>query len=241
MNPRTRIEVALVCTALALGVIQVGYAQGTLQRVLSALGITVNPGQAKAPGDAYASGDIFLARPDNDTPRQLTGEGGYRSPVFGGAGEILALKGETLVSIPGAGGAAQELRTIKGVHRLLGVNRDNPEDIVALIEHDGTIVLATVARAGSRIERHAHDPSSTEEATLLAALQEDARDYGSAKLYLKTQTKQGPTGRAIEWTDVYLKRGNAAPENVSRCDATSCVQPAWAPESGAVVFVKSRD
>lgn len=216
-------------------------AESMLSRVLAALGITVNPGQIKAPGDPYANGDIYLAQPGQGAAQPLTTDGGYRSPVFGRDGETLALKGETLVSIAAAGGPPVELRTIKGVRKVLGTSKENPNEVIALIEHEGVMTLATVARTRGEPKVLAHDASSSQDMALLAALQEDARDYGADKLYLKTQTKLGTTGRTIEWTDVYLKRGSATPLNVSQCDGRNCVQPALAPQSGRVVFVRSTD
>jgi hypothetical protein len=239
MSGRTPTGVILLCFFALVSYALPSHAEGVLSRLLTALGIPVNPGQVKAPGDAYASGDIILARPGQGAPQQITSEGGYRSPVFGREGEILALKGDTLVSIPVAGGTARELRAIEGAHKLLGLNKDNPDVIVALVEQDGLIALATVARAGNETKRYAHDPASAQDAALLAALQEEARDYGSIKLYLKLESKQGPTGRTIEWTDVYLKRGDAAPQNVSHCDGSNCLQPALAPDTERVVFVRS--
>lgn len=239
MSDRTPTGVILLCFFALVSYALPSHAEGALSRLLTALGITVNPGQVKTPGDAYASGDIILAQPGQGAPQQLTSEGGYRSPVFGRKGEILALKGDALVSIPVAGGAARELRAIEGAHKLLGVKKDNANEIVALVEQDGLIALATLARAGNKIKRYAHDPASPQDAALLAALQEDARDYGPVKLYLKSESKQGPTGRTIEWTDVYLKRGDASPQNVSHCDGSNCLQPALSSDNEMVVFVRS--
>ena len=58
------------------------------------------------------------------------------------------------------------------------------------------------------------------------------------RVYSETESKRG-LSRTIEWTDVYLRRGTAAPRNVSACDGVNCVQPALSPDGRSVAFVKA--
>ena len=79
---------------------------------------------------------------------------------------------------------------------------------------------------------------SDDERTLLAQIRGQERLYGDTVVYTKTETKRG-LSRAIEWTDVYIKRGSEAPLNVSACDGVNCVQPSLSPDRRSVVFVKA--
>jgi Tol biopolymer transport system component len=62
--------------------------------------------------------------------------------------------------------------------------------------------------------------------------------YGDTRVYTETESKRG-LSRNIEWTDVYLRRSNAAPLNVSTCDGVNCIQPALSPDGRSVAFVKA--
>jgi hypothetical protein len=73
-----------------------------------------------------------------------------------------------------------------------------------------------------------------------AEIRGQERDYGTTTLYLKTESKQG-LSRTAEWTDVWLRRGDAGPVNVSRCDGVNCGQPALSPDGRRVAFVKAGD
>ena len=66
------------------------------------------------------------------------------------------------------------------------------------------------------------------------------RTYGETTVYTKTETKPG-LSRPIEWTDVFLTRGAASPQNVSACDGVNCVQPSLSPDGRSVAFVKLQD
>jgi Tol biopolymer transport system component len=73
---------------------------------------------------------------------------------------------------------------------------------------------------------------------MLGQILGEDRVYGTARVYLNPERKQG-LSRDIEWTDVYLQRGDSTPENVSRCNGVSCMEPALSPDGRRVVFVKS--
>ena len=74
-----------------------------------------------------------------------------------------------------------------------------------------------------------YDAKSDGERRMLVQIRGQERVYGDASVYVKTESKRGMT-RAIEWTDVYLRRGNQPPQNVSTCDGVNCGQPALSPD-----------
>ncbi len=83
-----------------------------------------------------------------------------------------------------------------------------------------------------------YDAASSDQQRMLAQVRGQERVYGDASVYVKTESKAG-LSRTIEWTDVYLRRGNAPPQNVSACDGVNCGQPALSPDGRRVAFVKS--
>ncbi|MBM3340992.1 MAG: hypothetical protein FJY56_02615 [Betaproteobacteria bacterium] len=237
---KTTLRLTVIGAVIVLGAAlqsQHAHAQSVLSRLLSSLGITDVPGQVRSGGET-ASGDVMLWGGGAEPAQPLTTAGGYRSPVFGRKGEALALKGDTLVSIALAGGAMRELRALPGAIKLLGVNKDNPDELYVLLKHNGVLGLAAATRGGNTLTALSLDAATHKDQAQLAALQDDARDYGTTRLFLTTQSKRGITGRSVEWTDVFVSRGNAAAQNVSRCDGRNCVQPALDLVTGQVLYLR---
>jgi hypothetical protein len=57
-------------------------------------------------------------------------------------------------------------------------------------------------------------------------------------VYTRTESRRGMS-RTTQWSDVYVRRGDAAPRNLSACNGVSCVQPALSPDGRSVVFIKT--
>ena len=64
-------------------------------------------------------------------------------------------------------------------------------------------------------------------------------DNGGTVLYTKTETGTGLAGATVEWRDVYLKKGDQDPVNLSNCNGTNCGQPSLASNAREVVYIKS--
>lgn len=180
-------------------------------------------------------GDVWLVAPGGK-PTPLTSDGGYRSPVFWGAdGSLLALKGGSVIRLHRSGGA-EAIAAAPGVHKLIGVDAKSPDKVVVLI--GGAQPLAVLTLKTGKLARLPFDAKSEAHQRMLAQVRGQERIYGAIQLYVRTETKRGMAG-TVEWTDVYLRRGSAAPENLSACDGVNCGEPALSPDGVWVAYVKS--
>ena len=177
-------------------------------------------------------------RIDTQAARALTTEGGYRSPVFSPVGAIYALKGDAVVHIPPEGGAAVVSQRVSGVIKLVGFDGDSPDEIVVLLDGAAGSPLGVVSLKSGRIAPLPYDAKSRDADRILTQVRGQDRVYGDTRIHIETESKRG-LARNIEWTDVYLRRGNAAPQNVSGCDGVNCVQPALSPDGRSIAFVKT--
>jgi hypothetical protein len=222
---------ALLSTAAA--------AETMLERLLRVSGLTAAPGQMRGPGDDISAGDIWVASPGGAAPVVLTSGGGYTSPIFSPTdGSILALKSAGVVRIPVAGGRVVTIQKAAGVLKLIGFDARNTDEVVVLLESSGSTPLGVLSLKTGKVTPLPYDAKSDSERRMLAQVRGQDRVYGDARVYVKTESKAGMS-RTIEWTDVYLRRGDAAPQNVSACDGVNCGQPALSPDGRRVAFVKS--
>ena len=112
------------------------------------------------------------------------------------------------------------------------------DEVVVLLDGSGRSPLGVLSLKSGTVTPLPHDAKSDAERRMLAQVRGQERVYGDAGVYVKTESKAG-LSRTIEWTDVYLRRGNAPPQNVSACDGVNCGQPALSPDGRRVAFVKS--
>lgn len=224
--------------ALALAVPAAVPTESLLNRLLRISGLTAAPGQLRDPGDK--TGNIWIADIDRRTVRALTTEGGYRTPVFSPSGDaVYALQQEVLVWMPVQGGKPVAVRKMAGAVKLVGFDSKSSDEAIVLLEtKDNSSPLAVVSVKSGAITPLPFDAESKDEQRVLGQIRGQHRVYGDTILYTQTESKRG-LSRAIEWTDIYLRRGNAAPQNISACDGVSCVQPALSPDGQRVAFVKS--
>jgi len=212
-------------------------AESMVDTLLRVAGLTASPAQMRGPGDEVEAGDIWVAGTAGGAASALTSGGGYRSPVFAPDGSIVALKGDALVRIPAGGGSAASVQRAPGVLKLVGFDAKNADAIVVLLD-GGASPLGVLSPKSGTVTSLPYDGKSDAERRMLAQVRGQERTYGDASVYVRTESKRG-LARAIEWTDVYLRRGNAPPQNVSACDGVSCGQPALSPDGRRIAFVKA--
>ena len=207
-----------------------------LQKLLRIAGLTAAPSQMRAPGDPHP-GDIWIVSLQDRNPRALTNDGGYHSPVFApNDGFVYALRDDSVVRIPVAGGAATSQGRASGIVKLVGF--DGPDDLIVLTEAQAPASpLALLSLKTGRLASLPHDPTSPEELRLIAFVRGDERVYGETRVYTRTESRRGAL-RTSEWTDVYIARGTAAPVNVSACQGVDCGAPALSPDGRYIAYVK---
>lgn len=213
--------------------------ESIIAKLLRIAGLTVAPTQMRGPGEEVAPGNVWIVDVDGRAPRALTFDGGYRSPVIGPDGSVYSLKAESVVRLSADQGQASPVQKAGGVRKLVGFDPSATDEVVVLLETPvaGAPLAALSLKTGT-VTPLPHDPQSEDERTLVAQIRGQDRVYGDVVVYTKTETKRG-LARPIEWTDVYVKRGNDAPQNVSAGDGVNCVQPALSPDHRRVVFVKA--
>jgi hypothetical protein len=225
-----------VLAALALPL--AGAADSLLEKLLRVAGLTAAPAQMRGPGDEVEAGSIWVAHLERGSVSPVTLDSGYRSPIFSLAdGSIFALKGDTVVRIPPEGGKPAPVQRVTGVAKLVGFDGANPEEIVVLREGGGS-PLGVLSLKTGKVTPLPYDATSADQQRMLAQIRGQERLYGTTSVYVKTESKRG-LSRAIEWTDVYMRRGDSTPQNVSGCDGLSCGQPALSPDGRRVAFVKA--
>jgi Tol biopolymer transport system component len=227
-----------IAVVMALAVPMSAVADSLLNKLLRIAGLTAAPGQLRS--DDVEPGSIWVANLERGTVTRLTADSGYRSPVFSPVdGGVFALKGDAVVRIPSEGSPPAAIQRVTGAVKLIGFDSRNPDEIVILLE-DGSSSVAVLSLKNGKVTMLPYDVKSEDQRRILAQIRDQDRVYGTTRVYLKTERKQG-LSRAIEWTDVYLRRGDSTPQNVSACDGVSCAQPALSPDGKRVAFVKAGD
>ena len=232
MRQVTQILGVLALLAFAPAV----HAETMVEKLLRVSGLTASPAEMRGPGDEPDPGDIWVASPGS-APAALTSGGGYRSPVFSPDGSVFALRGDAVVRV--APGSVATLQKVSGALKLVGFDGRNADEIVVLLDSGGAgSPLGVLSLKTGKMVPLPYDAKSDGERRMLVQIRGQERVYGGTSVYVKTESKRGMT-RAIEWTDVYLRRGNQPPQNVSACDGVSCGQPALSPDGRRVAFVKA--
>ncbi len=234
-GPRLLSGLALVA---ALVVSSGAGADSLVETLLRIAGLTAAPAQLRGPGDEVEAGSIWIANLDRQTVGPVTPDGGYRSPIFSPVdGSLVALKDTTVVRVPADGGAPALVQRVAGAVKLVGFDGRNPDHVVVLLEGSSSPLGVLSLKTGT-VAPLPYNSKSSDQQRMLAQIRGQERVYGTTSVYVKTESKQG-LSRAIEWTDVYVRRGDAAPRNVSGCDGVSCGQPALSPDGRRVAFVKA--
>jgi hypothetical protein len=88
------------------------------------------------------------------------------------------------------------------------------------------------------LTRIPYNPASNDDRIMLAHLAGWDRVYGNTRVYTENNEKEGVGGTAIEFTDVYLKRGSDPPVNLTRGTGISSSQPSLSSDGQHVVFIR---
>jgi hypothetical protein len=208
-------------------------------KVLRIAGISANPTALRGTEKASA-GDVWVAALGSQTTLQrLTRDGGYRSPVFDSPQSILAFKAGDLYRVPLSGDPPTKLRSLPGVTKLVGLSRDDNDQLLALTgdSRNATGAALVSIRTGA-VTPLPYDPASSQDEVLLAHLSGWERAYGNLRLYCEEEEKEAPGGVTIRFTDVYLKRGSDAPLNLTNGNGISSCQPSLSPDGKSVAFIR---
>ncbi|OOO01345.1 MAG: hypothetical protein USCGTAYLOR_02441 [Chromatiales bacterium USCg_Taylor] len=232
---------AWVCAAifgLTLAGTSGARADGLFDRILGVLGISATPSQMRGDSDV-SEGQIWMAQVEIGGGNALTGDSGYRWPVYEPGGKaVIALKGGNAVRISEDSGEVKILHKIPGVQKLVGADREDSDKLLVILDEDAA-PLALLSLKTGRLTPLPYDPKSKDHRRMLSHVKGEERLYGTTRIYVKTQTKQGMEG-TLEWTDVYVQQGKATPRNVSNCDGVSCGQPSLSTDGVALVYVRAR-
>jgi hypothetical protein len=223
----------------AVGVAAEVNAESFVEKLLRVAGLTASPAEMRGPGDDTTTGNIWIADIGRRTARAVTSDGGYRSPVFSPAdGSLYALRAGAIVRIRDGSGAAP-VQKVEGAIKLVGFDGGKTDEIIVLREEKTAAAPLYVIslKNGSSVPL-AYDPKSEKDRRMLAQIRGQYRVYGEIHVYTKTESKQG-LSRMVEWNDVYVRRGDGAPQNISGCDGASCVQPSLSPDGRTVAFIKT--
>jgi hypothetical protein len=225
-------------TMVAVLAFAVGAGAGTfMETLLRIAGLTAAPTLLREQ-DQIDSGNIWIANLQRGTVSPLTTDGGYRSPIFSPAdGSVYALKDDTVVRAPVEGGAPAPVQQVPGALKLIGFDGQDGDALVVLLSTVNS-PLGVVSLKSGRVTPLPYDAKSEVQRGMLAQVRGQRRVYGDTAVYIKTERKRG-SSPPIEWTDVYLKRGDAEPQNISMCDGVSCVASALSPDRQKVAFIKT--
>ena len=209
-------------------------------KVLRISGVSATPSSLRGEG-RVTSGDIWwVIVAQKPVPQRLTRGGEYNSPVFDSKGEnILALKGGDLYRVPVDGDPPVKLHNLTSVSKLVGLSRDDPDQILVVTKDAQHIPCAAFLsiQAGTLV-RIPHNPLFNEDKVMLAHLAGWERDYGDTRLYTEKNEKEGAGDITIEFSDVYVKRGSDAPINLTNGKSVSSSQPSLSTDGQRVVFIR---
>jgi hypothetical protein len=234
-----RIALPLVASVTVLLCQQVT-AEGLLNKLLRITGISATPSQQKAPSEEMeAGGEIWISNVKAGTLQKVSQENGFRSPIFGPNDEaVLAVKDGFIWQVSLQTGAASKLHEVAGLTKVVGINRDDANKILVLIKRGPTTAPSLLSLTTGAIAEISYDANSPNDRKLLNHLKGWERVYGDTMVYPRAQTRESVTG-TVEWQDVFLKKDDAAPVNVSRCEGANCGQPSLSGDGSKVVFIRT--
>ena len=212
-------------------------------KLLRIAGVSSTPASLRSE-DHVTSGDIWWIPLNRGAiPRRLTHGGGFYSPVFDAQGQsVLVLNNGDLFRVRLSSGVPVKLYKLASVTKVVGLSRDDPDQLLVIGEdiqqHNPFVALVSIQ--SGKLVVIPHNPQSNEDRVMLAHLAGWERVYGDTRLYTEKNEKAGVGGTTVAFTDVYLKRGSAAPINLTNGNRVSSSQPSLSQDGQKVVFIRQQ-
>jgi hypothetical protein len=225
--------------AVTLAVPATAPADSFLDTVAGFLNLKHSAAPMKGPRDEITEGSIWLCNLERGAAARFTPDGGYRSPLFASSGaDLFALKGDVLIRIR-PGSLPEEVRKVPRIVKLVAFHRTDPYQLLVLLESDDAPLGILSLKSGA-VDILSYNPKSDDHKLALAWMQKQACKVGTTRAFVKKNSRQGRIQKIV-WTDVFVKKGDGKPVNVSNCDGTDCSQPALSTDGRQVAFVRSDD
>jgi hypothetical protein len=209
-------------------------------RLKSFFGVSANPGNQKG-GEPEADGDIFLYNVTTKFGSQLK-QGTFRSPIFMADDKaILALSGNKVVKIEVDNGKLTELFTVPGIIKLVGAEKDAPNQVLILsdLDNDRCFGVGVLSLTDGKVTTLDYG-SGQEDRDMVSHLRGWTREYdnGDTKLQIQANTKK-VNDSDVTTTDAFLKLKDKQDSiNISRCPTgVFCGQPSISNDRKFVVFI----
>jgi len=216
-----------------------------LDRLMTFFGITANPTMLKD-DSVIERGDIWIVSlAKGSTPRQLTFNEFYRTPVFTPNGDsILTLKNEKLLKIPIKNPKASiVLCTLPNVTKLISFHTTSKNELLVLAYSPDNKIAPGVVYVDSG--KYALLPNNNKidqgkYQRFLHYLRSWERVYkdGKLKIYPKTLSKRSFSGN-IEWTEIFIEIDKKPPRQLTQCDKANCNQAVLSHDLLQAVYVCS--
>lgn len=207
-------------------------------KLLSFIGMPADSGALRGLDDGAKSGEAWQVDLASGKSQQLTHAAEFRSPIFCGDVDVLALRGSDIVRVSGGAATPSKLATVKAASKLLGCSSSDPDKLLLLTTaSSGRDQLSVLSFRTNQLSRISVDPSSAKDSELMAYLHGSDRVYAAGALYVQRHDQESSEG-VVGWQDVFFQSGNGDPANVSHCDAADCGQPALSSDLRRVVFIK---
>ena len=212
------------------------------QKLLRVTGISATPAKQRGSAQSIESGRIWIADLREKSRRRLTSESGYRSPIFVDKDKnILMLRNDEVVRIPVSGGPVITLFKIKGAIKLVGQSLDDIDKVLMLVQDEnGKTNIALLSLSSGKLTVVPYETNSPEGKSMFDHFAGWNRTYGTTEVSVSEKVKKDESGRILtRWTDVFLKRIDQEPINVSNCNGINCGQPSLSQNGQLLAFVKA--
>jgi len=212
------------------------------QNLLRVTGISATPAKQRGSAESIESGRIWIADLQLKTRTRLTSESGYRSPIFVDKDKnILMLRNDEVFRVPVSGGPVKMLYQIKGAIKLVGQSLDDTDKVLMLTQDGNKKTSITLLSLSSgKLTVVPYETTSPEGKSMFDHFAGWNRTYGTTEVSVAEKVKKDESGRILtKWTDVFLKRMDQEPINVSNCNGINCGQPSLSQNGQLLAFVKA--
>ena len=172
----------------------------------------------------------------------MTSASGFRSPIFvDNDKNILALRDDEVVRIPVSGGPEKTHFTIKGAVKLVGQSLDDADKVLMLTEDENKQTnIALLSLSSGQLTIVPYETKTAEGQSMFDHFAGWNRTYGNTEVSVVDNVGKDESGRIVKkWTDVFLKRPDEEPVNVSNCNGVICGQPSLSQNNQLLAFVKA--